>query len=249
MTTTAQKNAHRAAARTAGRRAVPIRNHRDHGGTVAGRRPAHGAPGHPPPPTGTQARGFVVYVGMDETAAAAAGTSLKKLATELRHYVESVVCGAEATGAVAIAPVGTPGTDLDVVRHVLADPTIAPDTDPAPVQAPVAAATDRPGIVIDWARRQMRLDGEPMNLTDKEVAILHHLMDHRGRAVSRPELLDSLWEPAEEVPDARTVDVHIRRLRTKLGRFASTVRTVRGQGYRFCEHPDVTVRTSVDDTP
>jgi DNA-binding response OmpR family regulator len=88
-----------------------------------------------------------------------------------------------------------------------------------------------------------------VNLTDKEFAILHHLMDHRGRTVRRPELLESLWEPAELVPDPRMVDVHIRRLRTKLGRFASTVRTVRGQGYRFYDHPNLTVQTTRHCTP
>ena len=44
-----------------------------------------------------------------------------------------------------------------------------------------------------------------------------------------------------EVPNERTIDVHIRRLRSKLGRLANTVRTVRGQGYRFYEHPEVVV--------
>jgi DNA-binding response OmpR family regulator len=43
------------------------------------------------------------------------------------------------------------------------------------------------------------------------------------------------------VPNERTIDVHIRRLRSKLGRLANTVRTVRGQGYRFYEHPEVVV--------
>ncbi|MBB5747968.1 winged helix-turn-helix domain-containing protein [Micrococcus sp. TA1] len=227
MTTTAQGYAHRLAR---GARRVA----------------AHDPPGPQPPPARTQARGFVVYVGMDEMAAAAAGTSLKRLAAELRHYVQLVVPGAETTGAVAMAPVGAPGTDLEVVHQILADPTTAPNADPE--SGPDPAATDRPGIVIDWARRELRLDGEPVNLTDKEFAILHHLMDHRGRAIDRPELLHCLWEPHEQVPDARMVDVHIRRLRTKLNRFAHTVRTVRGQGYRFYEHPDLTVRTTPDYT-
>jgi hypothetical protein len=243
MTTTAQGYVHRST-RTAGRGARRARSHRHHGGTAAGWGAPHGASGGPPPPAGTQPRGFVVYVGMNETAAAAAGTSLKRLAGELRHYVETVVAGAEATGAVAMAPVGARGTDLEVVRQVLADPTLTPDTAPEPVQLPVTAATDGPGLVFDRARRQVRMDGEPVNLTDKEFAILSHLMDHRDRPVGRPELLGSLWEPHEELPDARMVDVHIRRLRTKLGRFAKTVRTVRGHGYRFYEHPDITARTT-----
>ena len=61
------------------------------------------------------------------------------------------------------------------------------------------------------------------------------------RSVGRHELLHSLWRDSEEVPNERTIDVHIRRLRSKLGRLANTVRTVRGQGYRFYEHPEVVV--------
>ena len=59
--------------------------------------------------------------------------------------------------------------------------------------------------------------------------------------VGREELLEALWHNADEVPNERTIDVHIRRLRAKLGRLANTVRTVRGQGYRFYDHPEVVV--------
>ena len=62
-----------------------------------------------------------------------------------------------------------------------------------------------------------------------------------GSLIGRDELLEGLWRNAEEVPNERTIDVHIRRLRSKLGRLANTVRTVRGQGYRFYEHPEVIV--------
>src|SRR5699024_11453354 len=72
----------------------------------------------------TEARGFVLYVGMDEQSALAAGTSLTRLANELRHYVETLVPGADSYAAVAIAPADVAGEDLDVVRQVTADPTI-----------------------------------------------------------------------------------------------------------------------------
>jgi hypothetical protein len=197
------------------------------------------APGPQPAATGTEARGFVIYVGMDESAASAAGTSLARLANGLRHHVESLSPGSESTAAVAIAPAGAPGPDLEVVRQVLGDPTPGQGTRPGPPRAP--APTRRPGLLLDPARREARLDGEALNLTDKEFELLNHLVGHRGRTVGREELLGSLWKNAEEVPGERAVDVHIRRLRSKLGRLSGIVRTVPGQGYRFHGHPEVAV--------
>ena len=69
--------------------------------------------------------------------------------------------------------------------------------------------------------------------------LLNYLVENGTRTVGRTELLDSLWGDAEEIPSERTIDVHVRRLRSKLGRLANTVRTVRGQGYRFYDHPEV----------
>jgi DNA-binding response OmpR family regulator len=184
---------------------------------------------------GLQARGFVLHVGLDESAASAAGTSLTRLAIQLRRYVEAMAPGSEAVAVVAIAPAGAPGTDLEVVRRVLGGPSARPSAGPAPV------STGRPGLVIDRGRREVRLDGEPLNLTNKEFGLLEYLVEHGGRTVTRPELIHALWAHAEEVPHERMIDSHIRRLRTKLDRLAGTVCTVRGQGYRLSEHPDVMV--------
>jgi hypothetical protein len=199
-------------------------------GAVAGPRPV---------PTQTEARGFVVQVGLDESAASAAGTSLTWLANQLRHYVESIVPGTRSAAAVVIAPAGAPGSDLEVVRRVLGGPTTRPDTRPHPVPAPAGAR--QPGLRIDLGRREVRLDGEGLNLTYTEFELLNHLVGHVGRPVGRGELLDSVWGHVQEMPTERTIDVHMRRLRTKLGRLSGTVGTVRGQGYRFREHPEVHV--------
>lgn len=189
----------------------------------------------------TEARGFVLYVGMDEQAALAAGTSLTRLANELRHYVETLVPGADSYAAVAIAPADATGDDLDVVRQVTADPTIQQAISPELAAAPAPVSTRQPGVLIDLARREVLLDGEPLNLTYKEFELLNYLVENGGRTVNREELLGTLWDETEEVPNERTIDVHIRRLRAKLGRLSGTVRTVRGQGYRFYEHPEVVV--------
>jgi DNA-binding winged helix-turn-helix (wHTH) protein len=190
------------------------------------------------------ARGFVLYVGMKATAASAAGTSLRRLATELRHHVASVVPGCESAAALAIAPAGTPGSDLDVVRQVLTDPTVSPGARPELPQVLAPVPTGRPGLVIDAGRREVELDGEPVNLTYKEFELLYYLVEHHDRTVGREELLDRLWPNTDQVPGGRTVDVHIRRLRTKLDRFSGTVGTVHGEGYRFHEHPEITIWTA-----
>ncbi|MDR6414138.1 winged helix-turn-helix domain-containing protein [Pseudarthrobacter sulfonivorans] len=215
--------------------------------------PAETAPFTSPTPvvTGTNAprpvandnvaRGFVLYMGIDEETAAAAGTSIAKLAQEIRAYAQSLVTGAETYAAVAMAPAGTPGSALDVVRSTFGDPTVNAHkrTETARLQQ---SAEPRPsGVLIDLARREVHLDGESLNLTFKEFELLNYLVENGTRTVGRDELLEGLWRNAEEVPNERTIDVHIRRLRSKLGRLANTVRTVRGQGYRFYEHPEVVV--------
>lgn len=187
------------------------------------------------------ARGFVLYVGVDEDTAAAAGTSLAKLAQDIRAYAQSLVPQAQSYAAVAIAPSDAVGSPLDVVRSTFGDPTAASRQRQEPVRAPVAAEQRPTGVLIDLARREVHLDGETLNLTFKEFELLNYLVENGTRTVGRDELLDGLWGNADEVPNERTIDVHIRRLRSKLGRLANTVRTVRGEGYRFYEHPEVVV--------
>ena len=104
-------------------------------------------------------------------------------------------------------------------------------------RSPQAAA----GVLIDLSRREVMLDGAVLNLTYKEFELLNYLVENGSRTVGRSELISSLWSDADETPNERTIDVHIRRLRSKLGRLANTVRTVRGQGYRFYDHPEVVV--------
>ncbi|GAA3284349.1 winged helix-turn-helix domain-containing protein [Nesterenkonia halobia] len=187
------------------------------------------------------ARGFVVYVGLDEDAASAAGTSLHRIATEMRDYVESIAADSQVHIAMAMASAAAEGGDLEVVRQALGDPTVAHRAADAPLAAPQTPSSA--GVLIDLSRREVKLDGEDLNLTYKEFELLNYLVENGSRTVGREELLHALWRHADpdQMPNERTIDVHIRRLRSKLGRLANTVRTVRGQGYRFYEHPEVTV--------
>ncbi|GAB3620929.1 hypothetical protein GCM10027417_21900 [Glutamicibacter endophyticus] len=191
----------------------------------------------PAPAADTSARGFVLYVGLDETVAQEQGTSLGKLATQVRSFLATLSPQAQTHAAVALAPASAQGEPIDVVRQALGDPTLTRRN-----RVENRPSAPRPsGVLIDLSRREVYLDGETLNLTFKEFELLNFLVENGTRTVGRDELLENLWRNAEEVPNERTIDVHIRRLRSKLGRLANTVRTVRGQGYRFYEHPEVVV--------
>ncbi|MGY5319239.1 winged helix-turn-helix domain-containing protein [Neomicrococcus lactis] len=190
----------------------------------------------------TAARGFVLYVGLNEAGAAENGTTLAEIATQVRSYLMSIAPNAQTHAAVALAPSNAQGAHLDVVRQALGDPTI--NRRPRIVENLVRNQNNfkhSTGVLIDLSRREVHLDGDTLNLTFKEFELLNYLVENGQRTVGREELLENLWKNAEEVPNERTIDVHIRRLRSKLGRLANTVRTVRGQGYRFYEHPEVVV--------
>lgn len=187
-----------------------------------------------------RARGLVLYVGIDEEAALAAGTSLVDIATALRARLAELVPEAETSASIALAPATTELTDLQAVRAALGGG--------ARTGRPVRSEPAVPdhGVVVDLARREVHADGTSVGLTYKEFELLRQLVTEPGRTVSRQELIAKVWAGADEdeVPNERTVDVHVRRLRAKLGDYTSIVRTVRGVGYRFDEHPDVAVVTS-----
>jgi DNA-binding response OmpR family regulator len=86
-------------------------------------------------------------------------------------------------------------------------------------------------IEVDTGRREVRRDGTPVALATREFELLQHLAEHRGLALSRRQLLDSVWG-VDWVGDERTVDVHVRQLRKKLGGDLELV-TVWGVGYRL----------------
>ena len=89
-------------------------------------------------------------------------------------------------------------------------------------------------IVLDRARFQVTVAGEPVDFTATELKLLTLLMERRGRVQSRETLLNEVWG-YESAIDTRTVDTHIRRVREKLGGEADCIETVRGFGYRITE--------------
>lgn len=212
--------------------------------------PAPAAPADAPRlravPAGTEARGFVLYVGIDEAKAAAAGTDLGALVEQLKALVGNLAPAAETYAAVALAPVGAGGRDVDVVRLALQDPAALAQhrhvEEPTPKH--------RTGVVIDISRKRVVLDGEPAALTYKEFELLQYLVLREGRTIDRSEIISSLWSAGDdEIPNERTIDVHVRRLRAKLGDYEDIVRTVRGVGYRFDRHADVQIRQATTPSP
>ena len=189
-------------------------------------------------PAQTEARGFALYVGIDEATAAAAGVSLAEVVQALRKTVADLIpaAGNETYAAVALAPKGIGGKNIDVVRTALHDPRSLNRLVEAN-QEDVAGK----GIVIDITRHRVFADGSNAELTFKEFELLNYLIQNQGETITRRELIDAVWADEADAPNERTVDVHVRRLRAKIAGYEDVIRTVRGGGYRFDKHPDVLV--------
>jgi DNA-binding winged helix-turn-helix (wHTH) protein len=199
-------------------------------------------------PEGTEARGFALYVGVDELKAADAGVSLPQLVEALKRTVAELVPDAETYAAVALAPQGAGGRDVEVVRLALQDPAALAKHRQA--VTPIEPPEPKGGVVIDISRKRVQLDGETAPLTYKEFELLQFLVLREGRTIDRGEIISTLWsDGGDDVPNERTIDVHVRRLRSKLGAYEDIVRTVRGSGYRFDRHADVTIRWASTPSP
>jgi DNA-binding winged helix-turn-helix (wHTH) protein len=237
----------RSAAPTPLREIAPARSAAPTAAPVASIPAAPAAPRPRAVPEGTEARGFVLYVGLDELKAAADGTSLGDVVSQIKELVGRIAPSAETHAAVALAPEGAGGRDVEVVRLALQDPAalakrrqVTEDDEPGA----------RGGVVVDISRKRLLLDGDVAPLTYKEFELLQYLVLREGRTIERAELISSLWADGDdEVPNERTIDVHVRRLRSKLGAFEDIVRTVRGVGYRFDRHADVSIRHASTPSP
>ena len=103
------------------------------------------------------------------------------------------------------------------------------------LQAPAVAAGSsliEGPLIIDRASHRVTLDGEELQLTATEFKLLSMLVERRGRVQTRPQLLETVWDAQPDI-QTRTVDMHVQRLRAKLGQLGDLIETVRGFGYRF----------------
>jgi DNA-binding response OmpR family regulator len=186
----------------------------------------------------TEAKGFALYVGISETEALAAGTSLAEIATQLRNRLAELVPGKEGEtyAALAIGPTEIQGRNLQLTRVALGERRAISKTKPQADEETAAR-----GVVVDLNRRRLYVDGRNANLTCKEFELLAYLIENEGRTVSRNEIASISERCGEPTPNARTIDVHVRRLRAKIAGYEDIVRTARGKGYRFDKHPDVLI--------
>ena len=186
-------------------------------------------------PAETEARGFALYLGIDEATAKAAGTSLTQIAAALKQtFAELVPQAAEQTyAAVALAPKSAKGRSIDIVRAALQDPRALAD---------LTATDDEPALTVDLARKRIYLNGQQADATNKEFELLAYLIENQNRFVTREELVEAIWHGnQEDAPTERTIDVHVRRLRSKIAGYEDIIRTIRGVGYQYNSHPDVVV--------
>ncbi|WP_150307969.1 response regulator transcription factor [Planctomonas psychrotolerans] len=104
-------------------------------------------------------------------------------------------------------------------------------------QEQTGAKIQASGVVIDEASYSAKVHGRPLDLTFKEFELLRFLASHPSRVFTREQLLSEVWG-YDYFGGTRTVDVHVRRLRAKLGDLESLIGTVRNVGYRFNVYED-----------
>ena len=90
------------------------------------------------------------------------------------------------------------------------------------------------GIEMDIAAHIVRVDGEPVELSYKEFELLNYFLVNKGVALSREKILNNVWN-YDYFGDARTIDTHVKKLRSKLGQKGDLIKTLWGMGYTFEE--------------
>lgn len=88
------------------------------------------------------------------------------------------------------------------------------------------------GIEINKAAHQVTIDGKPIELSFKEFELLTYFVENKGIALSREKILNNVWN-YDYFGDARTIDTHVKKLRSKLGKKGEYIHTIWGMGYKF----------------
>ncbi len=87
-------------------------------------------------------------------------------------------------------------------------------------------------ILIDKAAHQVKANGENIDLSFKEFELLVYFVENKGIALSREKILNNVWN-YDYFGDARTIDTHVKKLRSKLGDCGEYIKTIWGMGYKF----------------
>lgn len=97
------------------------------------------------------------------------------------------------------------------------------------------AVLESSGIILDKNAHQVTIDGSPIELSYKEFELLAYFMENKGVALSREKILNHVWN-YDYFGDARTIDTHVKKLRSKMGEKGELIKTVWGMGYKLEEH-------------
>lgn len=100
------------------------------------------------------------------------------------------------------------------------------------VKTAVGDVTEVGGIQIDKAAHQVTVDGVPIELSYKEFELLSYFVENQGLALSREKILNHVWN-YDYFGDARTIDTHVKKLRSKMGDKGEYIKTIWGMGYKF----------------
>ncbi|SDB83723.1 Transcriptional regulatory protein, C terminal [Sanguibacter gelidistatuariae] len=207
--------------------------------------------------------GFLLWVGVNPADRRRHAAEIIELAETLGELARELLPTAETFTALSLGESGpqTPRTEdlgalrqrltaLEVIAHTplwseagVFDSAASPaDGAPGPADqaVPLFEIDLSPRVRIDLPARRVVADGAEQRLTYKEFELLSHLVTSAGRVVSRSELLLSVWRSESVDSASRTIDVHVRRLREKLG-LQNQIITVRGAGYRFARSEYVEV--------
>ena len=88
------------------------------------------------------------------------------------------------------------------------------------------------GIVLDKAAHSVTIDGQPIDLSYKEFELLAYFLENKGIALSREKILNNVWN-YDYFGDARTIDTHVKKLRSKMGEKGDLIKTIWGMGYKL----------------
>ncbi len=88
------------------------------------------------------------------------------------------------------------------------------------------------GIVINKSAHSVSIDGHPVDLSYKEFELLTYFLENKGIALSREKILNNVWN-YDYFGDARTIDTHVKKLRSKMGEKGELIKTIWGMGYKF----------------
>lgn len=98
--------------------------------------------------------------------------------------------------------------------------------------ASVDASMEYNGVVVDKSAHRVLIDSKEIDLSFKEFELLSFFMENKGRALSRETILNSVWN-YDYFGDARTIDTHVKKLRSKMGQKGELIKTIWGMGYKF----------------